>query len=134
MVAVIQDLILQLHAVSKPWEGTAIVTFIVTDTMTAVQICMRLTASVSFNTYAIPCSQAGISGCTEVFRLVDTKFANSADLNLCSLNLRPLHLYDSIFCSLEFISHIHKFYWSTNLKTSVPISTKKKQKKKQHLL
>ena len=51
MVAVIQDLILQLHAVSKPWEGTAIVTFIVTDTMTAVQIYLRLTASVSFNTY-----------------------------------------------------------------------------------
>ena len=39
MVAVIQDLILQLHAVSlKSKEGTAIVTFNVTDTMTAVQI------------------------------------------------------------------------------------------------
>ena len=31
----------------------------------------------------------------------------------------PLHLYDSISCSLEFISHIRKLYWSTNLKTSV---------------
>ena len=66
-VVVIQDLILQLHAVSESWEGTAIVTLNVTDTTTAVQICVRLTASVSYNTYAIPartCSQAGISGCT----------------------------------------------------------------------
>ena len=57
MVVVIQDLILQLHAVSpKSREGTciAIVTFIVTDMTTAVQIYMRLTASVSYNTYAIP--------------------------------------------------------------------------------
>ena len=56
---------------------------------------------------------------TGVFRLVDTKFANGAELNSCSQNLRPLHLYDSIFCSLEFILHMCKFYWSTNLKTSV---------------
>ena len=56
---------------------------------------------------------------TEVFRLVDTKFANNAELNSCSLNLRPLHLYDSIFYSHEFILHMRKFYRSTNLKTSV---------------
>ena len=59
---------------------------------------------------------------TEVFRLVDTKFANNAELNSCSLNLRPLHLYDSIFYSHEFILHMRKFYWSTNLKTSVSIN------------
>ena len=38
---------------------------------------------------------------TEVFRLVDTKFANSAELNSCSQNLRALHLYDSIFARLN---------------------------------
>ena len=56
---------------------------------------------------------------TGVFRLVDTKFADCAELNSCSQNLRSLHLYDSILCSLEFILHMCKFYWSTNLKTPV---------------
>ena len=38
---------------------------------------------------------------TEVFRLVDTKFANSAELNSCSQTLGALHLYDSIFARLN---------------------------------
>ena len=82
MVVVIRDLILQMHAVSlKSREGIAIVTFIVTDTTTAVQICVRSTASVSCNTYTIPartCSQAGISGCTHSHKKTTKKQKKTA--------------------------------------------------------
>ena len=77
-----------------------------------------------FNTHACKlttffCDNRPANQCTGVFRLVDTKFADCAELNSCSQNLRSLHLYDSILCSLEFILHMCKFYWSTNLKTPV---------------
>ena len=76
-------------------------------------LCRKYVISIQYNSIEL------IYTCTEVFRLVDTKFADSAELNLCSLKLRPLHLYDSIICSLEFILHMRKFYRSTNLKTAV---------------
>ena len=59
--------------------------------------------------------------CQEVFRLVDTKFAGSAKLNLCLLKLRPHYIciYDSIFARLNLSCTCAKI---TNLFSSNMIS------------